>query len=108
MEEKKYITILKTGNKSPFTLPENYFDDFAGKMDELIAATPQDVKRFRLRPWMYGVAASLIGIVFLGQVYLYENKNDNYAYEAYETYVLSQVNESSIIDYYLTSDTENR
>lgn len=108
MEENKYIEILKAGNKRPFTLPENYFDDFAGKMDELIAETPQEIKQRRIRPWMYGVAASLIGIIFLGQVYLSENKNTNMAAETYDTYILSQVDESSIIDYYLTSDTENR
>lgn len=107
MEEKNYIEIQKAGNKRPFTIPENYFADFAGKMDELIAETPQKITRRRIRPWMYGVAASLIGVVFLGQVYLSENKNNNLTAETYDTYILSQVDESSIIDYYLTLDTEN-
>ena len=106
MEDKNYIEIQKTGNKLPFTLPDNYFNEFAARMDALVAEMPQEKKRFLLRPWMYGVAASLIGVVLLGQVYLSNNKNQRLASETYDSYILSQVNETSIIDYYLASETE--
>ena len=106
MEEKKYLEIQKTGNKPPFTLPDNYFDEFAARMDGLIAETPHEKKRFHLRPWMYGVAASVIGVVLLGQIYLSDTKNKQLASETYNTYVLSQVSETSIIDYYLASEAE--
>ena len=106
MEDKKHIEIQKTGNKLPFTLPDNYFNEFAARMDALVAEMPQEKNRFQLRPWMYGVAASLIGVVLLGQVYLSNNKNQRLASETYDSYILSQVNETSIIDYYLASETE--
>ena len=106
MEENEYIEIQKAGKKLPFRLPDNYFDEFAARMDELTADEPKDTNRFSIRPWMYAAAASLIGVVFMGQIYLSENKSQKLASETYDTYVLSQVNETSIIDYYLTSETE--
>ena len=66
MEEKDYLEIQKTGNRRPFVLPENYFDDFAGRMDAVISENPQEDKQLRIRPWIYGAVASLIGILFLG------------------------------------------
>lgn len=107
MEEKKYIELQKTGNKRPFALPENYFENFAVQMDSMILK-PQVKKRSVLRYWMYGAAASLIGIVMLGQAYLNGNKKQQLVTETYDSYVLSQVSENSIIDYYLASETENR
>ena len=109
MEEKDYMEIQKAGNKRPFALPENYFDDFAGRMDAMIAETPQEVRRLRIRPWMYGAVASLIGVVLLGQIYFStNNKNEKLASETeiYDSYVLSQVNENSIVDFYLTAENE--
>ena len=106
MEENEYIEIQKAGNRNPFNLPENYFEEFAARMDEMAADTPKEVKRFIIRPWMYGAAASLAGVLLMGQVYLSDNKKQKLASETYDTYVLSQVNESSIIDYYLASETE--
>jgi hypothetical protein len=55
---------------------------------------------------MYGAVASLIGVVMLGQVFLSNNKKQELASETYDTYILSQVNENSIIDYYLASETD--
>lgn len=106
MEKNKFIELEKMDAKRPFVLPENYFDDFANHMDDLVFKTLQETKRPRLRPWMYAAAASLIGIVFLGQIYMTSNKNEKLALDAYETYILSQVSENSIIDYYLIA-TEN-
>lgn len=108
MEKNKFVELEKMGNKRPFTLPENYFDDFAVQMDKMVAEEvfPEKSKQ-RIKPWMYGVAASLIGIIFMTQVFLSENKKKEILIsETYETYVLSQVNENSIIDYYLTSENE--
>ena len=86
-------------------VPNGYFDGFTASIDALIKDA-EPVKRFRLHPWMYCVAASLIGIVLLGQVYITHNNNAKLASESYDTYVLSQVSEGSIIDYYLASETE--
>ncbi len=108
MEKNKFIELKKMGNKRPFILPENYFDNFATKMDNMVAEeTLPEKSKFRIKPWMYGVAASLIGVIFLSQIYVSENKKkETLNSEIYETYVLSQVNENSIIDYYLTSEND--
>lgn len=106
MEEKDYLEIQKTGNRRPFVLPENYFDDFAGRMDAVISENPQEAKQLRIRPWIYGAVASLIGILFLGQIYLTNDKNKELASETFDTYVLSQVNENSIVDFYLMAENE--
>ena len=106
MEEKDYLEIQKTGNRRPFVLPENYFDDFAGRMDAVISENPQETKQLRIRPWIYGAVASLIGILFLGQIYLTNDKNKELSCETCDTYVLSQVNENSIVDYYLMAENE--
>lgn len=105
MKNDKYIDMNKLNNKRPFTLPENYFSDFSAKMDKLIMEE-QHPKQLRLRPWMYGVAVSLIGLVLLGQVYLTNRNDEKLAKDIYDTYILSQVNEASIIDYYLTTADE--
>ncbi|NLI72032.1 MAG: hypothetical protein GX361_04795 [Bacteroidales bacterium] len=105
-KEKTNIELQKAGRKRPFKLPENYFDDFAVKMDKLITDNKKVTNTFRLRPWMYGTAASLIAIVFLGQIYKTNYKNEKLAMEVQDTYILSQVNESSIIDYYLTAEND--
>lgn len=108
MEKNKFIGLEELGNERPFALPENYFDDFAAQMDMTVAEMSMSEKpKQRIRPWMYGVAASIIGVIFMIQVFISENKKkETLISETYETYVLSQVNENSIIDYYLTSDNE--
>lgn len=105
MKKDNNIEINKIGNEHPFTLPEGYFSDFSAKMDKLVMEE-QPQERARLHPWMYGVAASLIGVVLLGQVYMTHRSNGKLADDIYDTYILSQVNEAAIIDYYLTSADE--
>ncbi|NLO69784.1 MAG: hypothetical protein GX102_02290 [Porphyromonadaceae bacterium] len=105
MEENKYIEMQKIGNRRPFSVPENYFEDFTAQMVSLTVESSAP-KRSLVRPWMYGAVASLIGVVMLGQVFLSNNKKQELASETYDTYILSQVNENSIIDYYLASETD--
>ncbi|MFV0392587.1 MAG: hypothetical protein ACK5KP_12030 [Paludibacteraceae bacterium] len=106
MNKKKHIELQKLGKKRPFSLPETYFSDFESRMDEMIIEQGAKSPRFHFHPWMYGVVASLIGVVFLGQIYLTNAKNKQSTSDAYETYVLSQVNENTIVDYYLTSNAD--
>ncbi|HHT22579.1 MAG TPA: hypothetical protein GXZ87_04610 [Bacteroidales bacterium] len=108
MEKNKFIELENLGNKRPFALPENYFDDFAAQMEKTVAEmSVSEQPQQRIKPWMYGVAASIIGAIFMVQIFISENKKkETLISETYETYVLSQVSENSIIDYYLTSENE--
>ena len=103
MENKKHISFDQAGNKLPFTVPEDYFEKFAQNMDAQIAVKRVPVFHF-MRPWMYA-AAMLLCVLFIGKgtYNVYQNKQLANT-ENYELYVLSQVDEDDIIDYYLSDE----
>ena len=100
MKNMKHISLDEIGKELPFGVPENYFNQFATQMDEQIgynAAT----RRKLLKPWMY-IAAMFVGILLMGPVFyrIYQNNTVKNA-ENYESYVLSQIDESSLMDCYV-------
>lgn len=109
--DKRHISVNETGNRRPFALPDNYFNEFAATMEHLVAqeamqATGRSPLGVR-RVWLYaGVAASLAIAVFTGQWFFANKHADTTAAERYEAYVISQVSESAIIDYYLSEGAE--
>lgn len=106
MEKRKHISFENAGKKLPFTVPENYFEDFALQIDGQIMAKPVPVYKL-LRPWLY-VAVMVLGVFFLSRIgyNIYQEKNDNLMAENYDLYIMSQVDETEIIDYYLTEETK--
>ena len=103
MENKKHLSFDQGGTKVPFTVPEDYFEKFALNMDAHIAVKQVPVFHF-MRPWMYA-AAIMLGVIFIGKgaYNVYQNKQLANT-ENYELYVLSQVDEDDIIDYYLSDE----
>lgn len=100
MKDKKYISLKEIGTELPFSVPENYFEDFAANMEAQITIKPIPMRK-AFAPWMY-MAAMFVGVLVLGQIMfsvLRDNtsKND----DNYESYVLSQVDESSLMDLYV-------
>lgn len=95
----------KIGNKRPFAVPDNYFDGFAEQMESL---TQMEEKRkvIRLRPWMYAAAASVVGLFIVVQFFFVQKKEAAFTQDAYDSYVMSQVNESAIYEYYMQNETE--
>jgi len=99
MRKKKNISLDTIDKKLPFMVPDNYFEDFAAKMEMNISKAKP---KHKIRTWVYAVAAVFIGVIVLGSVYtgIFKNntalKSDNY-----ESYVLSQVDEPSMMYYYL-------
>ena len=106
MGNKKHILFEDATKKLPFALPENYFEDFAAQMDAQIMIKPVSVMRL-MRPWMY-MAAMFLGVLFLSRLgyNLYQDKNNTLLAENYELYIMSQVDETEIIDYYLTEEAK--
>lgn len=100
MKNNKHISLDEIGKELPFGVPENYFEQFAAQMDEKIGFKPVAVNRI-MRPWMY-MAAMFVGVLLMGQVFytVYQNNTTRNA-ENYELYVLSQVDETSLMDYYV-------
>ncbi|HNX12899.1 MAG TPA: hypothetical protein PK664_07930 [Paludibacteraceae bacterium] len=108
MMRKKNISLDEMDKRLPFTVPENYFEDFATSMELQISEVAAEKKHRQLKPWVYAVAAVSTGLIIFGSVYTSvfsgTSKPDNY-----ESYVLSQVDETSMLYYYLEGhNTENK
>ena len=100
MEDKKRISFDEIGKELPFKIPENYFEDFASAMEAQIVVKPTSLKRV-FKPWMY-MAAMFVGLFVIGQVLFTVLKTTNVnTDDNYESYILSQVDETALIDYYV-------
>ncbi len=100
MKTKKNISLVEIGQDLPFSVPENYFEQFALQIDQQIGYKQRVAHKF-IRPWMYA-AAMVVVIMILGPVFysVYQNKTA-VSNENYESYVLSQVDETVMMDYYM-------
>lgn len=93
--------LRKTGNRLPYKVPENYFEDFAERMDVYAGSNKISVKKM-IRPWMY-MAAMFVGLLFMANFFLQNHKSNIASVETdnYDLYMLSHVDESVVADYYL-------
>lgn len=100
MKTNKHISLEEIGKELPFSVPENYFDQFASQFAEQIGYKQSSIHR-HIKPWMY-MAATFVGILMMGQVFytVYQNNTLKNA-DNYESYVLSQVDETALIDCYV-------
>lgn len=107
MKANNPISLDEMNNKLPFSVPENYFEEFALKMDKQIAAA-KSIRLKKIRRWMYA-AAVFAGMMISGGAYYshYQKQQDAAYVENYESYILSQVDEPSMIDYYLINKQNN-
>jgi len=98
MNESQKI-LGKTGRTLPFAVPENYFEDSARQIIALTSGRHLTVRNI-LRPWFY-MAGMFAGILLLGNIAysLYQRNADRE--ENYEQYLLSQVDNVSLLDFYL-------
>lgn len=96
---KANTNINKTGNKLPFSVPSGYFEQFAVGMESQISVKPVSIKRI-FAPWVYLVA--MFAGIFLITTFFYNTQRQHKALDAdmYEFYVLSQVDQSILLDYY--------
>lgn len=90
------------GNRNPFTVPKGYFEQFAKEMDAQLAISEnRKRKRKHLRIWI-SAAAMFVAVITAGG-FSYNNHQKQLAYEQefYETYLMAQINENSLIDFVL-------
>lgn len=100
MMDKELHKILKeTGNRNPFTVPENYFESFAAEIDTKIGKDRLSAKKL-LKPWFY-MAAMFVGVFLMGNLFytVYQNNREIEA-DLYEMYVMSQIDQTVVMDYY--------
>jgi archaellum biogenesis protein FlaJ (TadC family) len=104
MEAKTKYSLKDSGTRIPFEVPENYFEDFASRIEAMTIDQQVPVKRM-LKPWIY-MAAMFTGLLLMGNIVLNVHKSRvNQQNEAYEMYLMSQLDESVYYDYYLSSVT---
>ena len=100
MKNKKHISLEEIGKDLPFKTPENYFEDFANRMEAQIVVKPLPLRK-TLTPWLY-MAAMFVGLFVVGQIIFTVFQSSSVKNEdSYESYVLSQVDETAMIDYYV-------
>lgn len=94
------VSLKDIGNENPFSVPTNFFENFALEMDDHLAQIkPSKMKM--MRPWIYMVAM-FVGLVLIGKIFYTDyQKNIALKEDSYESYVLSQVDETSLMDYYM-------
>lgn len=107
MKEKIDISLDKINREHPFTVPENYFENFALQMENKISVPKKTMPIRKIKSWALA-AAVFLGVILAGAYYS-KLQNDKKAYvENYESYVLSQVDESAMLDYYITDNNTNK
>ena len=99
MTKKQKISLSEIGRELPFTIPEDYFDNFTAKI--LVQTSKQHVPiRKMMHSWLY-MAAMFIGLFAIGNiVHIIHQRNICFKTENYERYLLSQVDNVSLIDFY--------
>jgi len=98
------MTLDETGNRLPFSVPENYFEEFALKIESQTIPATVSLRKM-IKPWLY-LAAMFVGIIVIGKTF-YSVHSNNVAKnsENYELYVVSQVDESLVYDNYVNDES---
>jgi len=102
MKTNKNISFEEIEKELPFSVPENYFEQFASQIDEQIGYKSSGARKL-FKPWMYMAAAVFVGIMVLTPVFYNVNNKRVIAQnkDSYESYVLSQVDETALMDCYV-------
>ena len=107
--------LAEIGNKNPFTVPENYFENFAAAMEQKISAEKKTkiIPLYnKLKPFYY-IAAAVVLAFFVGD-YLTIKTSTGIDAEYAETYtmpessdvLLAYIDEHTLVEYYLTAGEE--
>lgn len=96
-------TSTRFDNRNPFTVPDGYFEDFAAKMTAITqpSAMPSLAWYKRTRSWI-AIAAALSGVIIGARLMLPTDKTTytvNHQTTVEESYVLAQVDETTLEDY---------
>lgn len=108
MIENSEKILQKIGNRTPFCVPEGYFEHFADGFLPLIATQKrQPTKIFAMRKWFATAAAValLLSVGFMSYRF-YENKQIAENQDNYETYLMSQIDDNNLMEFYFASYEE--
>ena len=104
---KQKINIEDFDKKLPFGIPDGYFETFPSRM---IAQLEQPKKSIRFRKslkiWI-SIVAMFVGMLLVGKFYFMPSHSakvlSEVSVDTYDNYVLSQVDESQLIDIYVNN-----
>ncbi|MCL2597928.1 MAG: hypothetical protein FWD66_09835 [Paludibacter sp.] len=99
--------LQRIGNRIPFYVPEGYFEQFASNFSPLITLHEQHViKIFTMRRWVAAAAiAALLSVGFMSYR-LYESRQITENQDNYETYLMSQIDDNNLMEFYFASYDE--
>lgn len=98
----------KIGNRNPFCVPDGYFEQFASGFSPLRVSQKRQLKKnFEKRRWFAAAAvgALLLSVGFMSYR-LYENNQISENQDNYETYLMSQIDDNNLMEYYFASYDE--
>ncbi len=104
MKNNNKISIEEMSKDLPFSVPEDYFNQFALQIEQQIGY--RKPRQYFLKSWMY-IAAMFVGIFIIGETF-YNAKQRTIAKnsENYESYVMAQVDEAAVVDYYVNDSNK--
>ena len=104
MKNNNKISIEEIGKDLPFSVPEDYFNQFALQIEHQIGY--RKPRQHFLKTWMY-IAAMFVGIFIIGGTFYNANqRNIAKNSENYESYVMAQVDETAVVDYYVNDSNK--
>ncbi len=113
--EKNNNILEKTGNRKHFSVPENYFENFAAVINKKISEkeTPTISLFSKMKPYIYG--AAMFALIFTAGHFVTknsENKNAIAYIEETQTFdqsdlLLAYVDESTLTDFIIENDYYN-
>lgn len=105
MIENSEKILQKIGNRTPFSVPENYFEQFSDNIFPFIAEqNRQPARILKLRQWFAAAAAiALLFSVGFMSYNSYKERQISENQDNYETYLMSQIDDDNLMEYYFTS-----
>ena len=107
--------LTEIGNKNPFTVPQNYFENFAATMEQKISAEKKETKIIplysKLKPFYY-IAAAVVLAFFVGDYLTMKTSIGTMVADTTETVavpeqsdvLLAYIDEHTLVEYYLTNE----
>lgn len=93
--------------RNPFTVPDGYFEDFAAKMASMTQTSMPSLPWYRKTKSWIAIAATLSGVIIGAKLMMpseMASKSVAQQQTVEESYILNQMDESSLADYLCSAD----
>ncbi|MTK53127.1 hypothetical protein [Paludibacter sp.] len=97
--------------RNPFTVPDGYFEDFASKMASMTQTSMPSLAWYKKTKSWIAIAATLSGVLIGAKLLMpveMASKTVAQQHSVEESYILSQMDESSLANYLCNADAEGQ